>query len=75
MDKLEKLADEAYALKTLIYLVDKYEASSDKKIEMVKRFSMIPGCIPGRVIGSVFYQYDVTDEDQLVIQEIVNIYS
>ena len=66
--------DEAYALKILIGLINKYLNSDVDKIESINIVSRVPGCIPGRAVGSIFYQKNVSEEDQKVIQEIINIY-
>ncbi len=75
MVDLDKLYhDEAYALKVLIGLINKYASSDAEKIENINVVSGLPGCIPGRAVGRIFYKKDVSAEDQKVIQEVINIY-
>jgi hypothetical protein len=73
LDKLYQ--DEAYALKVLIKLINKYLQSDEERIKGINIVSALPGCIPGRAVGNIFHQKDLSVEDQKVIQEIIDIYA
>ncbi len=75
MIDINKLDDEAYALKTLIALTYKYEHLDSNRINMIMLFSKLPGCLPGRVIGSIFNSYTMNEEDRKILQSIINIYA
>lgn len=75
MIDLEKLDDEAYALKVLIALINKYSSSDSEKINAINIVASIPGCIPGRAVGKIFFGKSLNGEDTKVIQEVINIYS
>lgn len=75
MIDLDKLYDdEAYALKVLIGLINTYIQPDAEKLNCINTVASLPGCIPGRAVGGIFYQKNVSQEDQKVIQEIINIY-
>ncbi len=75
MINIDKLDDEAYALKSLISLVYKYEHLDSERVNMIMLLSRLPGCLPGRAIGSIFNSYAVSDEDRKILQSIINIYA
>lgn len=75
MIDLDKLQDEAYALKVLIELINKYIPSDAEKVECINTVSSPHGCIPGRAIGKIFYQKNLDNLDTQIIQEIINIYA
>lgn len=75
MINLDRLQDEAYALKVLIELINKYVPSDSEKVEGISLVASTHGCIPGRAIGRIFYGKGVSEEDEKVIQEIINIYA
>jgi len=72
LDKLYN--DEAYTLKVLIELVIKYISSDSEKVEHIQTLSRLPGCIPGRAVGVIFRGKSISEGDQKIIQEIINIY-
>lgn len=75
MVNLDKLQDEAYALKVLIELINKYLTTDSEKVESINIVASTHGCIPGRAIGRIFYQKGLSEDDTKVIQEIINIYA
>ncbi|MFT3930599.1 MAG: hypothetical protein QM709_09935 [Spongiibacteraceae bacterium] len=75
MIELNGLKNEAYALKALISLINKYGSDDTEKMQGINLVSSVPGCIPGRAIGRIFYGKSVDDADLKVIQEIINIYA
>jgi hypothetical protein len=52
LDKLYK--DEAYVLKVIIDLINKYIQSDAEKLSSINTVSRLPGCIPGRAVGGDF---------------------
>ncbi|WP_221794362.1 hypothetical protein [Oceanobacter mangrovi] len=75
MINLEKLYDdEAYALKVLIGLIDKYVTDSEEKVNHIRMVASFPGTIPGRKVGGIFHGFKISECDQRIIQEIINIY-
>lgn len=75
MVDLDRLQDEAYALKVLIDLIDRNVPSDKEKIEGIKVVASTHGCIPGRAIGRIFYGKNLSPDDTKVVQEIINIYA
>lgn len=66
--------DEAYALKVLINLIDKYFVNDEEKLKEIKSLASLIGCMPGRRVGKIFHQKKLSEDDQKVVQEIINIY-
>lgn len=75
MIDLDKLQNEAYALKVLINLIDKYVLTDREKVASISMLATLHGCIPGRAIGSIFHDKKLDNIDTAIIQEIINIYA
>lgn len=77
MITLEKLNDEAYALKAICYLAQKYVVSDVDKFSVVFSIASNLDCIPGRFVYRAFQEVECrkfSPQDERILQEIINLY-
>jgi hypothetical protein len=75
MIDIDRLNDEAYALKVIIHMINIYIPNDTDKITAIKTLTSLHGCIPGRIIWPIFVNFNIDETDKRIIQEIISIYS
>ena len=77
MIAIEKLNNEAYALKAICLLADRYVVRDADKFSVLLSIASNLDCIPGRFIYRAFHEVECRDfspQDEKILKEIINLY-
>lgn len=71
---MNNIENEAYVLKVLIGLVINKIPSDKSKIEAIEVLCGLPGCLPGRAVGSIFSSVNLSQDEKVFLQNVVDYY-